>query len=211
MGINYKDLEIVDQYTKDNNKELLIVTKKRSQKDVLELIDLGFRYFGENKVQEANSKFPEIISNHKIKLSLIGPLQSNKVKLALNIFDEIQSIDRKKIVDEIIKLRTPQTKTKNFFIQINIGEENQKSGVSEKDIHNFYKYCLDKELRITGIMCIPPKNEDPAFYFQKMNLIKKQLNKNIKLSMGMSSDYKIAIKFNTDLIRIGALLFNDNI
>ena len=211
MGINYKDLEIVDQYAKENNKELLIVTKKRSQKDILELISLGFRYFGENKVQEANSKFPEIISNHKIKLSLIGPLHSNKVKLSLNIFDEIQSIDRKKIVDEIIKFRTPKTKTKNFFIQVNIGDENQKSGVNEKDIYDFYKYCLDKELFIKGIMCIPPNNEDPSFYFQKMNLIKDQLNKNIKLSMGMSSDYKIAIKFNTDLIRIGSLLFNDKI
>ena len=210
MTINYKALDDLHKFVELNKKELLIVTKKRSLEDILSLMSLGFCNFGENKVQEANIKFSNYLSNKQVKLSLIGPLQSNKVKLALQTFDVIQSIDRKKIVDEIIKFKTLEMKTKLFFIQINIGNEEQKSGISEKDLFDFYSYCIEGGLAIEGLMCIPPYNQDPSPYFKKMNTLRDKLNSNLKLSMGMSSDYKIAIKFNSDLVRVGSLLFNEN-
>lgn len=210
MAINYKALDDLHKFVVLHKKELLIVTKKRSLEDILSLMSLGFCNFGENKVQEANIKYSDYLSNKQVKISLIGPLQSNKVKLALQTFDVIQSIDRKKIVDEIIKFKNLEMKTKYFFIQINIGNEQQKSGISEENLFDFYNYCIEGGLTIEGLMCIPPYNEDPAPYFKKMNVLRDKLNSNLKLSMGMSSDYKIAIKFNSDLVRVGSLLFNEN-
>ena len=207
MSINYKALKQISTDLIGKKAKLLIVTKTRSQDDILELIKSGYINFAENRVQEAYSKYSKINLQNKINLSLIGPLQSNKVKQALNLFDTIQSIDRNKIVDEIKKYEDFKTKTKNYYIQINIGEEHQKTGVLPENFNEFYHYCLGKGLKISGIMCIPPFNKDPRYFFEKMFEIRKNTNDNLILSMGMSSDYKIALDFDSNEIRVGSLIF----
>ena len=208
MPINIEILEKINEEIKAKHTKLLIVTKTRTEEEILELVNLGFCNFSENRVQEAEKKFSKIIENNKIRLSLIGPLQSNKVKQALKLFDVIQSIDRIKIIDEILKYKNEKTKTKNFYIQINIGKENQKSGVTPNEFENIYKYCIDKGLNINGIMCIPPQGKDPTPFFSEMKMIRDKINKNLILSMGMSSDYKTALDYQSNEIRIGSLIFS---
>ena len=191
MTRNLKKLSEINNKIKDKNTKLLIVTKTRPLEEILQLINLGFCNFGENRVQEAQQKFTNIPSRMDISVSLIGPLQSNKVKQALKLFDVIQSLDRIKIVDEILKYKNENSKTKNFYIQINIGKEDQKSGVMPNDFEDFYKYCIDKCLKINGIMCIPPEGKDPAPFFSEMKMIRDSIDKNLILSMGMSLDYEI--------------------
>ena len=169
---------------------------------------MGYSDFAENRVQEAQEKYIDILPNTDIKLNLIGPLQSNKVKQALKLFDTIQSVDREKIVNEVAKHLDINSRTKNFYIQINIGEEPQKSGIMPSDFETFYQYCVNKKLKISGIMCIPPQSEDPRPFFEKMNKIRNSTNEKLILSMGMSSDYKIALDHQTDEIRIGSLIFS---
>jgi len=207
VSINYKALQQINNDIKGKKAKLLIVTKTRSQDDILELIKSGYIDFAENRVQEAHMKYSKINSHNKFNLSLIGPLQSNKVKQALNLFDTIQSIDRNKIVDEIKKYEDVNTKTKNYYIQINIGEEQQKSGILPENFDNFYKYCIHKGLKISGMMCIPPFNKNPRYFFEKMLEIRKNTNDHLILSMGMSSDYKIALDFGSNEIRVGSLIF----
>tara|TARA_A100001015_G_C15026578_1_gene730822 strand:+ start:961 stop:1524 length:564 start_codon:yes stop_codon:yes gene_type:complete len=186
----------------------MVVTKKRSVEDVEDLIDRNFTFFGENRVQEAQSKYSSIKSNRSdYNLHLIGPLQSNKTKQALSIFDGIQSIDRKKIIDEIQKLNHPDLRCKEFFIQINIGREPQKHGVMPEEIEDLYYYALHSQMKVKGLMCIPPDIDDPSQFFEEMNTIKNLLNPSLLLSMGMSNDYKIALSYNSNIIRIGSMLF----
>ena len=208
MSINNKILEKIKNDISVKNTKLLIVTKTRSQEDVNQLIKMGYSDFAENRVQEAQEKFIDILPNKDIKLNLIGPLQSNKVKQALKLFDTIQSVDREKIVNELANHLNISSRTKNFYIQINIGEEPQKSGVMPSDFETFYQYCINKKLKISGIMCIPPQNEDPRPFFEEMNKIKNSINKKLTLSMDMSSDYKMALDYHTDEIRIGSLIFS---
>lgn len=208
MPINIEILEKINEEIKAKHTKLLIVTKTRTEDEILELVSLGFCNFGENRVQEAEKKFPKIIVKNKIKLSLIGPLQSNKVKQALKLFDVIQSIDRIKIIDEILKHKNENSKTKDFYIQINIGKENQKSGVMPNEFEKMYKYCIDKGLNINGIMCIPPQGKDPTPFFLEMKMIRDKIDKNLILSMGMSSDYEIALDHQSNEIRIGSLIFS---
>ena len=208
MSINNKILEKIKNDISDKNTKLLIVTKTRSQEDIKQLIKMGYSDFAENRVQEAQEKFIDILPNKDIKLNLIGPLQSNKVKQALKLFDTIQSVDREKIVNELANHLDSSSRTKNFYIQINIGEEPQKSGVMPSDFETLYQYCINKKLKISGIMCIPPQNEDPRPFFEEMNKIKNSINEKLILSMGMSSDYKIALDHHTDEIRIGSLIFS---
>lgn len=209
MSINLEELKnINDLLNQNKHTDLLIVTKNRNISDINQLINLGYVNFGENRVQEAKSKFQSIINNN-LNLHLIGPLQTNKVKDALKIFNVIQSLDRIKLVDEILKFKdmNDSIKTNKFFIQINIGEEDQKSGVAIADLYQFYNYCLSNKLNITGLMCIPPVDKDPVIFFKKMILLKNNLNKNLLLSMGMSNDYKEAIKCESNLVRIGSKIF----
>ena len=212
MTVNYHNLnkiiEVVQRYDLAN---LLIVTKNQSLNDIRELINKDFKIFGENRVQEAKGKYQELNKIKNINLHLIGPLQTNKVKDALSLFDTIQSIDREKLVDEISKfiIRDNPIKTKSFYIQINIGAEVQKSGIDKSQCMNFYKYALDRRLNIEGLMCIPPNTISVKEYFLEMNEIRKKINPNLKLSMGMSNDYKIALDNNSNLIRVGSLIFND--
>lgn len=208
MSINNKILEKISNDIVGKNIRLLIVTKNRSQEDLKQLIKMGYSEFAENRVQEAQKKYIDILPEKDIKLNLIGPLQSNKVKQALNLFDTIQSVDREKIVNEISKHVNTASKTKNFYIQINIGQESQKSGIDPDDFNEFYNYCINKKLNISGIMCIPPQDKDPRPFFEKMNVLRSNINKKLILSMGMSSDYEIALECQTDEIRIGSLIFS---
>ena len=212
MTVNYKNLEKVLIDIQDYKlTKLLIVSKNQSIDDIKDLIDKGYIIFGENKVQEAKKKFQEIDDLFKINLHLIGPLQTNKVKEALHLFDTIQSVDREKLVEEISKFikKNDKIKTKSFYIQINIGREEQKSGVDKSQFKDFYHYALAKDLNIEGLMCIPPNAPNTNEYFQEMNEIRKKINPSLKLSMGMSNDYQIALEHQTNLIRIGSLIFND--
>ena len=209
MGINFKSLESIENNLKLNpDAQLMIVTKNQSQEVVHELISSGYKLFGENRVQEIEKKYLYLRKVFKFELHLIGPLQTNKVRQALQIVDTIQSIDRKKIVEEILKYWSSASRTKNFFIQINIGNEPQKSGISPEESLSFYKYCLEKKLPISGLMCIPPNETDPSVYFKEMVSIKNKLNINLKLSMGMSNDYLLALEHKSNIIRIGSLIFD---
>ena len=211
MSINCKQLKKISSDLESYaNARLLIVTKNQSSNDILKLIDLGFNYFGENKVQEAQVKFKEIFNQFNISLSLIGPLQTKKTKTALCLFDSIQSIDRKKLVDEIAKQMNLMTiKTKSFFIQVNIGNEPQKSGIDIDSIEDLYSYALKLGIKIDGLMCIPPNDNESEKYFNLMNKIRDNLNKDLSLSMGMSNDYAKALMAGSNIIRIGSLIFNE--
>lgn len=189
----------------------MIVTKNQSNEDISELIEQGFKLFGENRVQEAKLKYlkPNLYEKN-IELHLIGPLQTNKVKDALKIFDVIQTVDRASLVDEISKqlIKLTVIKTKKFFIQVNIGDESQKSGVSVKDLRDLYDYSIDRKLNIHGLMCIPPNILDPKDHFKEMINLRDKINSQLKLSMGMSNDYKIALQYKSDIIRVGSLIFS---
>ena len=210
MAINFNNL---DKISKDllnfNDSKLLIVTKNQQKEDVIELLEKGYNIFGENRVQEASKKFGDLTTNYNFELHLIGPLQTNKVKQALKTFNTIQTLDRPKLIDEISKCLIPNNtfKTKKFYIQVNIGEEEQKSGIAPNDISQLYDYALSKNLSIEGLMCIPPNDVSPDNYFEKLYHIKETINPSLQLSMGMSNDYKIALKFKSNFIRIGSLIF----
>ena len=209
MKINLEQLKEVDLKVKQYPKaSLLIVTKNRPQSLVKLLISKGYNLFGENKVQEANEKFSSLEQSN-IYLHLIGPLQTNKVKLALSLFDTIQSIDRPKLIKEIAKqINTDnKIKTKDYFIQVNIGQETQKSGVLPDEAKELYKYAISNNLNIAGLMCIPPFNKEPYEYFKKMCILRDDINQDLTLSMGMSNDYEIALSFNSNLVRVGSKIF----
>lgn len=189
--------------------ELMVVTKNRDIQDIKKLFDLGQRVFGENRVQEADKKFINQNFLNQISLHLIGPLQTNKTKRALEIFDTIQSVDRVKIIDMIAKNLSPLSKTKNFYLQVNIGNEPQKAGINSDRIQELYNYAQEKNLNIKGLMCIPPANHNPEKYFQQLCELKNVINPNLLLSMGMSGDYHLALKNKSNLIRVGSLIFDD--
>ena len=208
MGINYQQLKKIYETLKNfPSTKLQIVTKNRDVNIINDLISAGYKLFGENKVQEANEKFKNIdLAN--LDLHLIGPLQTNKVKLALQLFNTIQTIDRDKLVKEIVKFQNKsKTKTTNFFIQVNIGEEEQKSGVDPNNLESLYDFCIKSNLNIEGLMCIPPFDGNSEKYFDKLSHLRDKLSYNLKLSMGMSNDYEIALKCGSNLIRIGSKIF----
>ena len=209
MQINSEQLKEVDLKVKEYpNASLLIVTKNRPQSLVKLLISKGYSLFGENKVQEAKEKFSSL--EHKnFDLHLIGPLQTNKVKLALTLFDTIQSIDRPKLIKEIVKQINSdiKIKTNDYFIQVNIGQELQKSGVLPNEAKELYNFAISKNLKITGLMCIPPFDDEPSEYFEKMCILRDDINPKLKLSMGMSNDYEIALSINSNLVRVGSRIF----
>lgn len=211
MSINFDNLSRIRSNLKEFPKsDLLIVTKNQSKDDLCELLKKGYQCFGENRVQEAKQKYSLLFSKFKFDLHLIGPLQTNKVKEALILFDTIQTIDRKKLVDEIIKVsrKLEIIKTKNYYIQINIGSESQKSGIEKNSVMNFYEYMISHNFNIKGLMCIPPHTDDPSEFFQEMCDIRSTINPNLNLSMGMSNDYQLALKKNSNLIRIGSMIFS---
>lgn len=213
MSINHSFLEDLKKSLANYKKaKLLIVTKNQTYADISDLLKSGYRLFGENRVQEASLKYTKsVFEEYKdIKLDLIGPLQTNKTKQALLLFDSIQSLDRKKLIDEIYKLKNKMeyTKTKNFYLQVNIGMEKQKAGVSPKELNSLYQYAMNLNINIVGLMCIPPFDQSPEIFFKEMNAIRNNIDKNLILSMGMSSDYSFALENGSDLIRIGSKIFN---
>ena len=169
------------------------------------LIDFGHIHFGENKVQEAVEKWTKIKSiNKDLKIHMIGKLQTNKVKKAVNLFDFIHSLDSSKLADVLKKAETEFNKKISYFIQINIGNEKQKSGISTKNAKDFLKYCIEeKQLNIIGLMVIPPNDENTDKYFDEVSNLNSELGLQ-DLSMGMSSDYQKAVKFKSTFLRIGS-------
>lgn len=187
--------------------KVIAVSKTFAIDKIKPLIDHGHTDFGENKVQEAVDKWTETkISNSKIKLHLIGKLQTNKVKFAVKLFDFIHSVDNEKLAKKISEEQTKQNKQVKIFIQVNIGDEPQKSGISKNELQNFYLYCQNLNLDIAGLMCIPPAEKNSNIYFSEMNLLNKKLNLS-ELSMGMSADYLEAINNQATYVRIGSDIF----
>jgi len=187
--------------------KIIAVSKTYPIEHIKPLIDYGHIDFGENKVQEAIEKWSKIKNdNTQIKLHLIGKLQTNKVKYAVKIFDYIHSVDNEKLAKKISEEQIKNKKKIKIFIQVNIGDEIQKSGISKDKLNNFYAYCLNLQLDIQGLMCIPPEGEDSDRFFKDL----KNINDNLglkKLSMGMSSDYISAIENSATHVRIGSNIF----
>ena len=191
----------------DRIPKIIAVSKTFPIEDVLPLIDHGHLHFGENKVQEALDKWTDLKSkNQSIKLHLIGKLQTNKVKFALKIFDYIHSLESEKLANKIADEQTKQGKKPKIFIQVNIGNEEQKSGINKEKLSDFYKFCKNLNLDIIGTMCIPPNDGNTKKYFSEMKNINQELYFK-DLSMGMSGDYLDAIKNNTTYVRIGSKIF----
>ena len=187
--------------------KIIAVSKTFKLEKILPLIEYGHLDYGENKVQEALEKWTDIKNeNHNIQLHLIGRLQTNKVKFALKIFDYIHSLDSEKLANKIANEQLKQNKKLKFFIQVNIGNEDQKSGINKGNLEAFYKFCKNLNLDIIGTMCIPPNDGNVEKYFSEMNEINQELNFK-ELSMGMSGDYLEAIKNNATYIRVGSKIF----
>ena len=191
----------------DKLPKIIAVSKTFPIENILPLIEHGQFHFGENKVQEALDKWSDIKNdNNNIKLHLIGRLQTNKVKFALKIFDYIHSLDSEKLANKIADEQLKQGKKPKIFIQVNIGNEDQKSGINKEKLEGFYKFCKNLNLDIIGTMCIPPNDEKIINYFSEMSKINQKLNFK-ELSMGMSGDYMEAIKNNSTYVRIGSKIF----
>ena len=191
--------------------EIIAVSKTFKMDHVQHVLEQGHIHFGENKVQEALEKWTLVKDkNREIKLHLIGKLQTNKVKLAIKLFDFIHSLDSVKLANKISKIENELNIKTKLFIQVNIGNEDQKSGVSIDEVMDFHNYCKSLDLNIIGLMCIPPINEDAIKYFTQMNDLNSKLDLK-ELSMGMSSDYLDAIENNATFIRIGSSIFGERI
>jgi len=193
----------------NNNPKIIAVSKTFKLDNILPLIEHGHINFGENKVQETVEKWTEIKkTNSKIKLHMIGKLQTNKVKFAVQIFDYIHSVDSEKLATKIADEQTKQGKNPKIFIQVNIGNEDQKSGINKERLVDFYKFCKNLNLDVIGTMCIPPNDQNTEKYFFEMNKINQELNFK-ELSMGMSGDYLSAIKYNATYVRVGSKIFGN--
>ncbi len=199
--------KIIELNLNDYKPKIIAISKTFKLDHILPLIDYGHLNFGENKVQEALEKWIDVKNkNFQIKLHMVGKLQTNKVKHALKIFDYIHSLDNMKLAEKISYEQEKINKKPKLFIQINIGNEFQKSGIAIDKLEEFYRNCIQMDLDIIGTMCLPPENKDSGIYFSKM----KNLNDNIKLnelSMGMSHDYLTAIKYSSSYLRIGSKIF----
>ncbi len=202
------DIHKASSFSKHKLPKLVAVSKKQEDYRVDMILACGQKIFGENRVQEAVSRWKKRLeTNLDLELRLIGPLQTNKVKQSLNFFNVIETIDREKIAIEISKNFHNQVKTKSFYIQVNTGNEPQKSGIDPLQADTFISYCIkDLNLPITGLMCIPPIYEESSMHFLLLQKIAYRNNLS-ELSMGMSSDYEDAIKFGATSIRVGSLLF----
>ena len=187
--------------------KIIAVSKTYPIENIKPLIDYGHIDYGENKVQEAIEKWSKIKDeNTKIKLHLIGKLQTNKVKYAVKIFDYIHSVDNEKLAKKISEEQIKNGKNIKIFIQVNIGDEIQKSGISKDKLIDFYAYCLNLQLDIQGLMCIPPESQDSDRFFKDLKIMNDNLGLK-QLSMGMSSDYITAIENSATHVRIGSNIF----
>ena len=189
---------------------LIIVTKNQHLEKINRLIKLNHIHFGENRVQEATLKWKNLIEdNPKLKLHLIGKLQSNKAKDAFNLFHYIHTLDNEKLAQIFAKLESDQFKKIKYFIQVNVANEQQKNGISVDKVNQFLKYCVnDLKLNVVGLMCIPPAEGDPSSYFKNLYELAK-VNNLKELSMGMSNDYECAINYGSTFVRVGTKIFSE--
>ena len=187
--------------------KVIAVSKTFKIDKILPLIEHGHIHYGENKVQEAVEKWTEIKkTNSKIQLHMIGKLQTNKVKFAVQLFDYIHSVDSRKLAKKIVDEQSKLNKKIKIFLQVNIGGENQKSGIKKNEINQLASYCREIGLEVIGLMCIPPLNIDPKDYFEEMQKLNESLGFT-ELSMGMSSDFLVAVKYLSTYVRIGSSIF----
>jgi len=209
---NYRDIiSAIDQKIEEQKikvtPKVIAVSKTFELEKILPLIEYGHTDYGENKVQEATNKWSKIkLENQKIKLHLIGKLQTNKVKYAIKIFDYIHSVDSMKLAKKIADEQVKQNKKPKLFIQVNVGNEEQKSGVKIDQINDLIIFSKQLNLTIIGLMCIPPANEKPDKYFKEIKLLNKKFNLK-EISMGMSSDYLKAVENHSTYLRIGSSIF----
>ena len=208
--IKNKIKEIVDRKQLKTVPEIIAVTKTFDLEKIEPLLNSGHIHYGENKVQEAEKKWSDVKKKNKeIQLHMIGKLQSNKDKKAVQIFDYIHSLDNEKLAIKISQSEKELNKKIKLFIQINLGEENQKSGISLNNIESFYSFCLKElSLNIIGLMCLPPINSDSNQYFEILKKTSEKLNLK-DLSMGMSSDYENAILKGSTYLRLGTVIFGE--
>ena len=199
--------EIVDEKQLKNDPKIIVVTKTFSLNKITLLLDNGHLHFGENKIQEAESKWLEAKKRYKnLQLHMIGKLQTNKVKKAIKLFDYIHSLDNKKLALKLCQHEKELNKKCKFFIQVNLAEEDQKSGIMLNHLSDFHKYCAKElSLNIIGLMCLPPANSKSDKYFKLLKKTAEQLNLK-DLSMGMSSDYEQAILNGSTYLRLGTII-----
>ena len=197
---------------KPEDVNIVAVSKTIASEKIIEAINLGCKNFGENYIQEAKQKWVDLRKDYpQIKLHFVGNLQSNKAKEAVELFDCIESVDNEKLAREISKEQKKQQKNREIFIQVNIGEEQQKSGVAIENLSNFVNFCKkDLELNVVGLMAVPPSNESASPYFALLAKLAYE-NNLAKLSMGMSADYEEAIALNSTHIRLGTAIFGARI
>ena len=210
-NLNYIQNQVNSKILKlnlNNYKPKIIAISKTFKIDhILPLIEYGHRDFGENKIQEAIEKWTEIKNKNKeIRLHMVGKLQTNKVKFVLPLFDFIHSLDNLKLAKKISEEQKKYENKPKIFIQVNIGNESQKSGIDKKKLSEFYNECINLGLDIVGTMCLPPINNDPNIYFSEMKKITNILNLN-DMSMGMSEDYLKAVEYSSTYLRIGSKIF----
>tara|TARA_B100001057_G_C22585219_1_gene846756 strand:+ start:227 stop:886 length:660 start_codon:yes stop_codon:yes gene_type:complete len=207
VSIENKIKSYLDLLNITNLPNIIAVSKTFKMEKILPLVDHGHLHFGENKVQEAVEKWTKIKEDRpQIQLHMIGKLQTNKVKYAVKLFDFIHSVDSEKLIKKISEEQSKVKKKIKIFLQVNIGDENQKSGTSKDELNKLFTCGKELNLDIIGLMCIPPASIDPRNFFQEMNEINKSFNLK-ELSMGMSSDYLDAVKNNSTYLRIGSSIF----
>ena len=208
----YKDIissikRKIEEQKVHTTPKVIAVSKTFKLEKILPLIEYGHLDYGENKVQEAIEKWSEIkLKKQNIKLHLIGRLQTNKVKYAIKIFDYIHSVDSRKLLQKIADEQDKQNKKLKLFIQVNIGNEEQKSGININQIEDLINFSNKLNLNIIGLMCIPPANEEPDKYFKEIKILNKKFNLS-EISMGMSSDYLKAVENSSTYLRIGSSIF----
>jgi|TARA_B100001093_G_C26653380_1_gene938506 pyridoxal phosphate enzyme (YggS family) len=214
MHVSIKNLTYIQDKIKDVVDPIPIiiaVSKTFQSKDIEPLLHFGHEHFGENKVQEGKEKWHELkIKFDNVKLHMIGKLQTNKVRDCVKYFDFIHSVDNKKLAKKIHDEQKKINKKLKIFVQVNIGEENQKSGITKDKLDELIKYCKEINLDLLGLMCIPPANIDPSKYFEETSLLNKKFGFT-ELSMGMSSDYILACQNSSTFLRIGSNIFGNRI
>ena len=200
----------ISKIDNSNSLKIIAISKTFSLKHIMPLIELGHNHFGENKVQEAGAKWNQIKKEkNNLQLHMVGKLQSNKAKKAVEIFDYIHSLDSQKLADVLSKCQNEINKSINYFIQVNTGNESQKAGIQYNEVDEFYNYCTrEKKMNIIGLMAIPPNDDNAEKYFKSLSELNSSLGLK-ELSMGMSSDYMKAINYKATYLRIGSSIFGE--
>ena len=204
-----KNYQNIKSSINNSNVNIIAISKTFSFNIIKPLVNYGHNHFGENKVQEAIFKWSEIKNkNSNLQLHMVGKLQTNKAKEAVKLFDYIHSVDSKKLASELAKHETILNKKNKYFIQVNIGNEKQKSGIHLDQLLDLCKFCKSNSLNVIGLMCIPPNDNNSKKYFKELSKLNNELNFN-QISMGMSSDYLDAVKCGSTFVRVGSAIFGN--